>query len=219
MINTVIFDMDGVIVDTEPIHYYAYHQHFKELNIDVPDELYGTFTGYSTINTYQKIVAHFQLPHDPAELVNRKRDLFNDAFDTKPDLELIEGAFDLIKSLHSSGFQLLLASSSAKVTIKRVFDRFALHPYFSYIVSGEDFPQSKPHPAIFLDAVAKSGAPKSACIVIEDSTNGIKAANAAGVFCVGYKSPHSVNQNYNTANLVINHFSELNAEKIRALRF
>lgn len=219
MINTVIFDMDGVIVDTEPIHYYAYHQHFKELDIDVPDELYGTFTGYSTINTYQKIVAHFQLPHDPADLVNRKRDLFNDAFDTKPDLELIEGAFDLIKSLHESGFQLLLASSSAKVTIKRVFDRFNLHPYFSHIVSGEDFPQSKPHPAIFLDAVEKSGQPKSACIVIEDSTNGIKAANAAGVFCVGYKSPHSLNQKYDTANLVISHFSELNAEKIRNLRF
>src|SRR5690606_1841493 len=166
MITTVIFDMDGVIVDTEPVHYYAYQQHFKQLNIEVSDELYATFTGNSTRNVYQRLKEYFGLQEEVEKLIDIKRALFNDAFDSKEDLFLLDGVEDLIKELHQNGMQLVLASSSAKVTIDRIFKRFGLYQYFTHIVSGEDFPKSKPHPAIFEHAVALSGTPTQNCIVI-----------------------------------------------------
>ena len=210
--------MDGVIVDTEPVHHYAYHQHFKHLNIDVTQEMYSSFTGNSTKNVYQRLKETFDILDEVEDLVQKKRSLFNDAFDEKEDLDLLPGVQKLIADLHSNGIQLILASSASKVTIERVFNRFKLHQYFTHIVSGEDFPKSKPHPAIFEHAASLSVAPKEECIVIEDSTNGIKAAKAAGIYCVGYISENSHLQELAEADMVVNHFKDLNAERIKNLK-
>ncbi len=214
MIKTVIFDMDGVIVDSEPVHHYAYRQHFKALNITVSDEMYATFTGNSTKNIYERLKLAFDLKDEVNDLVLAKRQLFNEAFDRKADLFLLDGVEDLIKDLYHNGMQLILASSSAYVTIEKIFNRFNLHQYFSHIVSGEDFPKSKPHPAIFIKAAELSQTPVDFCIVIEDSTNGIKAAKAADIYCVGYKSQHSKLQDLGEADVIIAHFADLNFEKI-----
>ena len=217
MIQTVIFDMDGVIVDTEPVHHYAYNQHFKMLNIEITPEMYASFTGNSTKNIFERLKDTFNLEDDVQTLVETKRNLFNEAFDHKEDLYLLDGVEDLIKDLHHNGMQLVLASSSAKVTINRIFNRFGLHQYFSHIVSGEDFPKSKPHPAIFEHAAYISQTPRENCIVIEDSTNGIIAAKAAGIYCIGYDSINSKMQDYSLADQVISNFKELNYQIIRNL--
>lgn len=209
--------MDGVIVDTEPVHHYAYHEHFKQLNIEVTPELYQSFTGNSTKNVYEKLKQLFGISADTYDLIQVKRGLFNNAFDTKEDLLLLEGVGQLINDLHANGMQLILASSAAKVTINRVFTRFGLHRYFSHIVSGEDFPKSKPDPAIFIEAWQLSGHEKSECVVIEDSTNGIRAAKSAGLTCIGYKSENSKGQEYSDADLVVETFAQLSPEKIRKL--
>lgn len=207
--------MDGVIVDTEPVHRYAYYKQFNELNITVTEEMYTSFTGFSTRNTFQKLKEVFVIEQEVEDLIQRKRNIFNDAFDSKADLELLEGVENLIKELHENGMQLILASSASKVTIERVFSRFKLHDYFTHVVSGEDFPKSKPHPAIFEHASSLSIAPKENCIVIEDSTNGIKAAKAAGILCVGYNSIHSEAQDLSEADVVINHFNELGFDAVK----
>lgn len=217
MIKTVIFDMDGVIVDTEPVHHYAYNQHFKQLNIDVSPEMYATFTGNSTKNIFERLKVQFNLSDDVPTLVETKRNLFNEAFDSKEDLYLLDGVEDLIKDLHQKGMQLVLASSSATVTINRIFNRFGLHQYFTHIVSGEDFPKSKPHPAIFQQAAFLAKTPVENCIVIEDSTNGILAAKSAGIYCIGYDSFHSKMQDYSMADRVISNFDELSFETIQTI--
>lgn len=215
MIQTVIFDMDGVIVDTEPVHHYAYNLHFKQLNIPITPEMYASFTGNSTKNIFERLKAEFNLEEDVQTLVETKRNLFNDAFDSKQDLYLFDGVEDLIKELHANGMQLVLASSSATVTINRIFNRFGLHHYFTHIISGEDFPKSKPHPAIFQHAAFLANTPVEQCIVIEDSTNGVAAAKAAGIYCVGYDSVNSKLQDYSKADKVISHFNELSFDVIR----
>lgn len=209
--------MDGVIVDTEPVHYHAYHQHFTQLGIEVSDELYATFTGNSTRNVYQKLKERFALEEKVEKLIDIKRAIFNDAFDTKTDLFLLEGVEDLIVNLHQNGMQLILASSSAKVTIDKIFRRFGLYRYFSHIVSGEDFPKSKPDPAIFIEAVRLSGQPKQNCVVIEDSTNGIKAAKDAGIFTIGYDSENSKMQDLSRADVIIRRFDQLDFNSISAI--
>ena len=209
--------MDGVIVDTEPVHHHAYNQHFEQLNIEVNAEMYASFTGNSTKNIFERLKIQFNLDEDVATLVETKRNLFNDAFDNKEDLYLLDGVEDLIKDLYDNGMQLVLASSSATVTINRIFNRFGLHKYFTHIVSGEDFPKSKPHPAIFLKAAELANTPVENCIVIEDSTNGIMAAKSAGIYCIGYDSFHSKLQDYSLADVVITDYKELSYTKIKNL--
>jgi HAD superfamily hydrolase (TIGR01509 family) len=128
------------------------------------------------------------------------------------------GVKDLIVDLYHNGIQLVVASSSEMEIINKVFERFNLNQYFTHKVSGNDFPESKPNPTIFLKAAELAQTPVENCIVIEDSTNGIKAANAANIFCVGYESLHSQMQDYSTADLVINHFNELNFDLIRTIK-
>jgi len=218
MLRTVIFDMDGVIVDTEPVHRYAYYTHFDELKINVSEEIYTSFTGFSTKNTYQRLKELFVIEQEVEDLVLRKRSLFNESFDTKPDLELIEGVKELIVALHQQDVELILGSSASKSTIHRVFNRFDLFPYFTHIVSGEDLPKSKPDPAIFNTAAALAiQNNKANCLVIEDSTNGIKAANAAGIKVLGYKSQNSKQQDYSTADFVIEDFTQLNVQQLTHL--
>lgn len=216
MIRTVIFDMDGVIVDTEPVHRYAYFRHFEELGITVPDEEYATFTGKSTRNVYQYLKEKHGLAQPVEELVQAKRDFFNRAFDEKPDLDLLDGVRTLIEDLHAHGLEMILASSASHSTIDRVMHRFALGSYFTHQLSGEDFPRSKPDPAIFEAAAALATAPQQECIVVEDSANGVRAAKAAGLYCIGYQSEHSPLQDLAPADLVVSHFSDLSAARIAA---
>lgn len=218
MIKTVIFDMDGVIVDTEPVHKYAYFEHYKELNIPVTEELFSTFTGQSTKNVYQILKNKFELKEDVNELVLRKRAIFNEAFDTKPDLYLIDGVENLIKDLYQNNIELILASSASKSTIDRVFNRFELNQYFSHKISGESFPNSKPDPAIFIHAADLAKSEYAECIVIEDSTNGVEAAFRANIYCLGYKSENSKKQNLDKANTIVDDFNLIDTSYIRDLK-
>ena len=217
MLKAILFDMDGVIVDTEPLHHKAYFGMFDTLNIEVSEAHYQTFTGQSTINVCKSICHHFKLSNNPEDLVQVKRNIFKDLFKNDPNLQLLDGVLNLIKEYHENGLTLVLASSASMGTINSVFTRFDLDKYFIAKLSGADLKESKPHPEIFLKAAEISGYDKKHCLVIEDSTNGIKAANAADIFCVGYKSIHSKNQDYSKANLVINNFEEITYNKAQKL--
>jgi len=209
--------MDGVIVDTEPVHRYAFFRHFAELGIEVSDTEYAKFTGSSTQNVYQQLKNQYGLTDGIDELMARKREFFNRAFDEKPDLYLLGTVRELIEDLHAHNFQLILASSASKGTIGRVMKRFELYPYFEHVISGEDFTYSKPDPAIFEHAASLAVGSKQECIIIEDSTNGIAAGKAAGIYCIGYNSEHSAMQDLSQADQVIHDFSELNATSIAAI--
>lgn len=217
MLKAILFDMDGVIVDTEPLHCKAYYQMFDAVNINVSDELYASFTGQSTISICRKLCEHFRLTETPEILVDLKRKFFKEIFETDKDLHLIDGVLELIKDYHSNGLTLVLASSASMTTINNVFTRFNLNQYFIAKLSGADLKASKPHPEIFIKAAEAAGHKKTECLVIEDSTNGIKAAKAADIFCVGFKSPHSKNQDYSKADLIISQFNEISYSKASIL--
>ena len=208
-ISCVIFDMDGVIVDTEPLHKKAYFKTFKSLGLTVSETLYHSLTGSSTINAFQKLVTHFQLTDDPQKLVLQKRVFFVALFESDPSLALIDGVEEIIKYFYNKDIALVLASSASMETINRVFTRFDLNQYFVGKLSGADLKKSKPHPEIFEKAARVATIPKEHCIVIEDSDNGVIAANRANIYCVGYKSEHSKLQTLATADLVIQDFNEL----------
>ena len=208
-IKCVIFDMDGVIIDSEEIHKKAYYETFNALNVEVSDTLYKSFTGSSTINAFQRLVAHFNLKNDPEKLVLDKRRRYVNFFENDPNLNLVAGVEEIIKYFYKKGIVLILASSSAMINIDRVFNRFNLNIYFTAKISGADLKESKPNPEIFNKAAILGNIPKENCVVIEDSDNGIMAANDANIFVFGYANKLSEGQTLENADFVINNFNEL----------
>ncbi len=201
--------MDGVVIDSEEIHKKAYFETFNFINVDVTEELYKTFTGSSTLNAFQKLVAHFQLDIDPEELVLEKRQRYVNYFENDPALHLVHGVKELIEKAYQQGITLILASSSAMENINRVFNRFQLNDFFKAKISGADLKASKPHPEIFEKAASLSGFSKENCVVIEDSDNGIQAANDAGIFVFGFRNPLAADQTLEKADLIIDDFSQI----------
>lgn len=214
MLKAVLFDMDGVIVDTEPLHRKAYFKMFEDVNIDVDDALYDSFTGQATLPICRTLCQHFNLSETPEHLVSTKRKHFKYLFENDTDLAMLEGVHELIKDYYENGLTLVLASSASMPNINRIFERFDLDRFFMAKISGADLKASKPHPEIFIKAAQLAGEAPENCMVIEDSTNGIAAAKAANIYCVGFKSPHSANQDYSKADRVITSFGEILFSKL-----
>lgn len=216
-LKAVLFDMDGVIVDTEPIHKKAYFKMFEHFDLNVSEELYSSFAGASTQRVCNTVIDEFNLKIGADEMESVKRKYFKNFFDNDEDFGTVKGVKELIEHYHNNEIVLILATSASHTTINMVFARFNLKPYFKAVISGTDLKESKPNPEIFIKAAELSGFPKNECIVIEDSTNGITAAHHAGIFCAAYNGGKTQMQDYSKANIVVTDFSELQIDKINQL--
>lgn len=218
MINAVIFDMDGVIIDSEPIHIQQNYEIFKEMGKELSKEVNYTLIGTNSKFKWEKLKRIYDLPYTVDDLIKLDRDFyFKHLVKTKDNLNPIEGVCELITNLSNNGLKLALASSSPVDVIKIVLEAFRIEKYFSEIVSGDFVKKSKPEPDIFIYAADKIKSDYKDCIVVEDSNNGIIAAKAAKMRTIGFKNPSSYNQDLSIADIVVNSFSELDYNKIISL--
>ncbi|HYV55607.1 MAG TPA: HAD family phosphatase [Chitinophagaceae bacterium] len=217
MIQTVIFDMDGVIIDSEPVYFKIDKEMFEELNIAVSFEEHSTYVGTSSQNMWDAIIKKHGIPGDPGKLMRKEYNLYMDYLVNANDLQPIDGVMELINGLHENNFKLILASSSRMEIIDIILKKFKLSDLFIAKVSGSELAHSKPHPEIFLRSAQLAGSEPKECIVIEDSKNGVAAAKAAGMKCIGFLNPSSGHQNLKDADRVIQSFKELNADLVKKL--
>ena len=208
--------MDGVIIDSEPIHFKMENEMFQELKIAVSYEEHCSYVGTSPQNMWEIIAQRYGLSVDAKELVKKQHALYMAHLLNEKDLRPIRGVVELIEDLYHSGFKLVLASSANREIIEVVLNKFNLSNYFMARVSGTEFVNSKPHPEIFIQSAKLANSEASDCIVIEDSQNGITSAKAAGMKCVGFANLNSGVQDLSKADLVVHSLHELNAETIRA---
>ncbi len=180
VIKAVIFDMDGVLIDSEPV-YLAHLRHFLEENHCAVDEaLLYAMAGASSKRTWSLMAQMWHSPIAPEEI----RAVYKTAY---PDFQapykevLYPGVEDLLIWLQEKKITAAIASSSSQRSISRMLAETGLSPYFSCLVSGEMFKESKPDPEIYLYTLSKLGLAAEDCIVVEDSTYGICAAKAAGL--------------------------------------
>lgn len=212
--KAVIFDMDGVIIDSEPIHEEIERGLLEELGGKFDREFHHSLVGttdHSMWTTYKK---KFHLEPSVEEMVRMKKERFIKKVHRAP---LVRKVCDLISILYDHGYPLALASSNNRKAVDAVIENFNLHKYFKFSISGEEVIHGKPHPEIFLTAAGKMGMDPDGCLVIEDAENGVLAAKAAGMKCIGFRNPNSGNQDLSKADLIIESFDGLNLDRMRAL--
>jgi HAD superfamily hydrolase (TIGR01509 family) len=210
MIDTVIFDLDGVIVDSEPVHQAIEKRLFNELEIEVPELFHQTLVGMNEENLWGAVLSAFNLDIDAQTIINKKRTYLRFYLEDMQSLLPIPDVIPLIKALNKDNLSLVLASSSPRFYIKAILKNFAIYQKFDALVSGEEVSNSKPAPDIFLEAARRIGKEPRSCLVIEDSTNGIKAAKAAGMKVIGFRNSPSGGQDFSGADYIIDSFKAFN---------
>lgn len=211
MITTVIFDMDGVIIDSEPVHFSLIQQMFNEMGLDLTEEEHSRYVGRSDF--WSIVKEKYNLDMEAKELHSMHLENFMSHLRNSYDKDPITGVVELIEKLYSEELKLVLASSATEQNIRLVLEMFSLSDYFHHWISGFELETSKPHPEIFLKAAKMAESEPENCLVIEDSENGVKAAKAAKMRCIGYRNPNSGNQDLGEADYVIGSFSEFELEK------
>jgi len=213
----IIFDMDGVIIDSEPIHIASEKEIFNRMGIRLSDEEHHSFVGTTSEIMWGKLKSKFNLPFSVSELVELNTACFMKNLENRITIEPIEGILNLIKQLDNEGFILVLASSSHSSQISYILNKLKLSHYFQSIISANDVKHGKPNPEIFLKAAESVHLDADCCIVIEDSYNGVIAAKNANMKCIGFKNPNSGNQDLSKVDIEIKSFKELSVEMIRSL--
>ncbi len=204
-----IFDMDGVLVDTENLYKVIERELFEKVGANVGQQEHISYQGSSNPVMWSLIKEKHNLPHPVDELVGITEDKVISYFTSLSDIQPMHGVVELLNFLASKGIKLALASSSTINVISIILLKTGLAPYFEVIVDSTEAGAGKPDPAIFLLAQRKLGIPGDQCIVIEDSKNGIEAALAAGIHCIAFSGPGSEHQDQSAADWRIKRFREI----------
>ncbi len=205
--------MDGVLVDTEPLYVQMNKEFLIQHGYIVSEEEYQRYIGISAKLMWQDLKTNAALSESVDELIAlEKMQKYNLLQET--DLTVIPGIPDLLSGLKSAGAKIALASSSMKSNILLILTKTNLLSSFDFIISGEEVAFGKPDPQIFIKVLNHYSIACDDALVVEDSTNGVEAAHAAGIYTIGFQNPNSGNQNLQLADSIIRDFSKANNQKI-----
>lgn len=201
--KAVVFDMDGVLIDSEPLHKQVEQEMLKELGVNLPHEEHIKFAGVGKeMWTILKERYGYNRDAKEDELHKEKRDRYLKRLRSKP-IEPINGVVELVSIAKNAGIKMAVASSSSLENIELVTKSIGIYDEMNFIVSGDEMPRTKPHPDIFLKTAELLNIPAHECLVIEDSANGVLAAKEAKMFCVAFQNPNSGNQDLSLADNVV----------------
>jgi HAD superfamily hydrolase (TIGR01509 family) len=186
MIKAILFDMDGVLIDSEPSYIRADAKLFAELGIPFGEKEIAAMTGANNLVIAGLIVGwHPRLAPRQAEIAAQYEACLYDALCAEVT-GLIPGAMAWIERAKAAGMKVCIGSSSSNRMVYHVADAFGLTPLMDAIVTGEMIARGKPHPDIYLRACEDIGLAPEECVVIEDSVNGLKSGRAAGARCAAF---------------------------------
>lgn len=185
----VIFDMDGVIVDTTEGHYLSFVQMGKEVGYEMSRECFKSIFGMHNNDIFPLLLNRKLEQKECDKFSNRKEELFRNII--RGNITALPGITTLIPSLKNAGFKIALGTSTALENVELVLTDLKLRRYFDGMATAEDVVRGKPDPQVFLMAAQRIGISPSQCVVIEDAVAGIQAALAAGMKAIGVTTNHS----------------------------
>ena len=206
MIKAFIFDMDGVIVDSEPLHFELNRRILRDFGLEIPDEVFHNYVGITNEEMWTDFIERYRLNTTIKELQAKEDLLKKEVF---KDLQPIKGIPELLANLKRDGIAIGLASSSSREFIEMVLEKLGIRHYFQAIVSGRELTRSKPDPEIFLRTAALLNVEPADCLVLEDSKHGVEAAKRAGMKCIGYQNPNSGPQDLSRADKIVHTLENL----------
>jgi HAD superfamily hydrolase (TIGR01509 family) len=216
MIQALLFDFDGLILDTETPEFVCWQDIYREHGFDFPRERWGSIiggNGHSNFDAAEHLSHLSQGRLDSASLRARNR-LESDQviLAQKP----LPGVVEYLQDAKRLGLKLAIASSSDRNWVHTHAKRIGVFDYFDHVVTAEDvgLGRTKPNPDLFLVALNRLKVPKEAAIVFEDSPNGVKAANRAGIFVVAVPNSVTSTLSIQGANLILNSLSELSLSEL-----
>ena len=211
----VIFDMDGVIIDSEPIHSRVKMDTFAHFGLEFAEADLERYMGRTSKAIFSDVLAASgRVDIKLSDIVAYKHQHYLEIL-RDGGIKPIAGTVELIQSLYESGIPLALASSSHDVVIDIVLEKFGISDCFSSVLSGGNLPASKPDPAIYRISAERLEIPPALCTVVEDTKNGVLAAKGAGMYCIGYRNPHSGSQDLSKADRIIEAMTELSPANLR----
>jgi HAD superfamily hydrolase (TIGR01509 family) len=207
VMDAVIFDMDGVIVDSE-VHWKTTEGFFLQSLIpgwSANDQ--DRIIGLGVLDLYTILVDTYHLQKTKEQFLEIYQEMANKIYGQK--VSLIDGFTDLLTALNTNHIPVALASSSPLSWINIMLERFDLRDNFQVVVSADELPgQSKPSPAIYILTATRLDVRPERCIAIEDSMNGVLSAKNAGMFCVGFRNGFNNEQDLSRADMIIHRFAE-----------
>lgn len=213
-IHGFIFDMDGIIIDSEPVHSKAKMDTFAHYGIPFQEKDLIHYMGMNSHDGFQKILKDYHCTDIPLqEMIDYKHHRYMEVL-KKGDIQPIAGTVDLIKQLYATGMPLALATSSWRPSMETVLSRFGISDYFQVKIAGDEVKVSKPDPTIYLLAAKGIGVKPEDCAVLEDTKAGITAAKRAGMYCIAYHNPNSGNQDLSDADWIVEHISDIRVEHL-----
>lgn len=217
-IQAAIFDMDGVLIDSEPLHFMSDITLLKKLNIETNKEYHNKYVGFSAPDKWKDIIAEFNIQNSLQEVLNMsvstKLELLSQS-----DYGPIEGIPELLEELNANKIPVAVASSSSGQFIQEVLKKIKLEKYITKWVSGETVERSKPEPDIFLKTAEVLRVNPKGCVVIEDSKNGVIAAKRAGMKCIGFVNVNSGKQDLSKADIVVDRITGINVSNLISMEY
>ncbi|MFN2159392.1 MAG: HAD family hydrolase [Anaerolineales bacterium] len=211
--EAVLWDMDGVLVDTAELHYLTWKSTLVNHNIPISRVDFNNTFGMNNGQVLTCLLGQAPSPTLLDEINLSKEELFRALL--RESAELYPGVIELLSGLHQARYKQAIASSAPQENIEIVLEKFNLVPYFDATVSGHSLP-SKPDPGVFLLASQRLQIPAGNCIVIEDSFAGIQAANQAGMRCVAVATTHPLDA-LGDADIAVNDLEELGVADIQRM--
>jgi HAD superfamily hydrolase (TIGR01509 family) len=211
----VIFDMDGVIVDSERVYMEIERQMYDDLEIPVSQDEHHLFIGAAERSMWQYMKEKYHVDAEMDFLVKEERTRFLSQLDQPGKIPLMPGLLELLEALTIEGIPALVASSSSREIIEKVLHVNSIRHFFKDITGGDEVIHSKPAPDIFLETASKAGIIPELCLVIEDSENGVLAARSAGMKVVALVNHYSGGLDLSEADKTILALHELDIDGIR----
>lgn len=211
MIKAAIFDLDGVIVESEHAHITAEKQTMLKHGVHITSQELHKYTGTTARLMFTELIRKYNLNTTFEEIFTEKEEIMFRLL--KEDTRPTEGVIDLLHKLKQRNIRLAIASSSHRRLVDYVLERLNIKTMFDSIMSAEDVVHSKPDPEIFLKSARALNVSPSECLVVEDAALGVEAAKRAGMKCVGYMNPNSGHQDLSRADIAIDHFCKLDIER------
>jgi beta-phosphoglucomutase family hydrolase len=200
-IQAVIFDMDGVLVDSEFLHIKAEKKTFSPYGIELSKEEINTYMGMGVKMMLKSLIQKYSLPLTREALFRIHEKNLSEIF--QEELKMMPGVMEIISYLKDRKIKLALASSSSLYLINLILQKMHLKSVFDVVLSGEEVANGKPFPDIFIKTAELLNVQPDRCVVIEDSKNGVTAAKNAGMLCIGFKSPNSKDQNISRSDYIV----------------